>query len=180
MSLLAFALAFTVALALGLDKFAGFVRVLGTCSACMPRVTADIACVDARVRLCAGVRASRSIGIGGCTFPTPEVEAYAMSIWVFVRGLVSPLVGDRCDLLLHSPTFRLLVLRWLIGLGHRLSQLGSPKGLVKGRDGVVLPVLGDRSIAFNVIVQGFEADSDLVCRPLEMIVPPTVCLFRVD
>ena len=71
---------------------------------------------------------------------------------------------DRCALRLPSPTF----------------DKPLPKGLVKGRDGVVLPILGDGSIAFNAIVQGFEADSDLLCRHLEVIVPPPVSLLRVD
>ena len=79
-----------------------------------------------------------------------------MSIGLFVLGLVCPLVVDRCDLRLPSPTFRLL--SWLIGRGHRPSRREKPKGLVKGRDGVVLPILSDRSIAFNITVQGFEAD----------------------
>ena len=85
MSLFAFAPAFAFALA-SLDKFAGLGRLRGTGTACMPGHTTDFASVDASVRLCTGVRTSRSVGINDCACPPAEVEAYVVSILAAAKG----------------------------------------------------------------------------------------------
>ena len=55
-----------------------------------------------------------------------------------------------------------------------------PKGLVKGRDDVIFPIQSNWGVAFNLVVQRFEADRYLIRWHLEVVVPPAVGLLCVD
>ena len=55
-----------------------------------------------------------------------------------------------------------------------------PKGVVKGRDGMIFPIQSNWGVACNVVVQRFEADRNFIHWYLEVIVPLAVGLLGVD